>query len=256
MEHLAGIVREWTGAAVDLLFPPLCLACGGWAGDRRPLCDGCRQSIIRLRPPWCATCGRPFWTFAEAEGDRESPAAELCGPCRLHPPRFTYSRSAALYEGPVREALHALKFSGKTALAAPLGDLLLTACAAGLPAAPDLVVPVPLHRARERERGFNQAVLLGRRLARGLAVPFGGRALRRVRSTRPQAELSAVERRANVRGAFMVRPAAALRGRHVLLVDDVLTTGATVSECAQVVLAAGAASVGVLTVARATGRVI
>ena len=250
MEHVATVVR----AAFDLLFPPLCLVCGQpGAADRPSLCDACWRSIVRLGPPWCALCGRPFWILdaAGARLDGHAPA-DLCGACRRHRPAFTYGRSATLYGGAVREALHAFKFSGKTALAAPLGDLLHDACALGLPLAPHLVVPVPLHRGRERERGFNQAALLAGRVARRLGAPVATRVLCRVRSTRAQADLSGVERRTNVRGAFAVRDRAVLAERHVLLVDDVLTTGATVSECARVLIDAGALTVGALTVARVT----
>jgi len=253
MEQLATVVREWTGAALDLLFPPCCLVCGEVGGGARPsLCDACWGSIVRLAPPWCVVCGRPFSAFdgPRAGIDRPDGLVDVCGACRRRRPKFTYARSAALYEGAMREALHAFKFSGKTALAGPLGDLLVEACGAGLPLPPDLVVPVPLHRARERERGFNQAALLARRVARGLDVPFGGRVVRRVRPTRAQADLSGAERRKNVRGAFAARAGAAPCGRHVLLIDDVLTTGTTVSECARVLIDEGALTVGVLTVAR------
>ena len=112
----------------------------------------------------------------------------------------------------------------------------------------DVIVPVPLHRARERERGFNQAALLARRIGRRLAVPTRPRWLARIRPTRPQSELSAGERRANVRGAF--RASRRVAGRHVLVVDDILTTGATVDACARALRDAGAQRVGVLTVAR------
>ncbi len=245
MEHVATVVR----AAFDLLFPPRCLVCGGSGGPHPSMCGACWRSIPRLTPPWCAICGRPFWTLDPRGAATGAPSA-VCGACRRRRPAFTWGRSATLYDAAVREALHAFKFSGKTALAAPLGDLLVEVCASGLPVAPDLVVPVPLHRARERERGFNQAGLLARRVARRLGAPLGTRALRRVRSTRAQADLGGAERRTNVRGAFAARTAAALAGRHVLLVDDVLTTGATVSECARVLIDAGALTVGALTVAR------
>jgi ComF family protein len=151
----------------------------------------------------------------------------------------------------VRDALRAFKFEGRTGLAGPLGDLAVEVCAAHLPVPPEIVVPVPLARARERERGFNQAGLLAARIARGLGLPAGARLIRRIRATAAQAELTAAERRTNVRGAFAVRDGVSLRGRNALLVDDVLTTGATASECARVMLAAGALTVGVLTVARA-----
>jgi ComF family protein len=164
----------------------------------------------------------------------------------VDPPVFDWARSAAVYSGAVREAIHAFKFNGKTALARPLGALMLDGCAR--PAEVTAVVPVPLARARERERGYNQAALLAERIAEGWGVPLRRRWLARLRDTPAQSDLTAAERRANVRHAFGA--SAAVRGAHVVLVDDVLTTGATAAECARVLRAAGAAEVGVLTVAR------
>ena len=175
-----------------------------------------------------------------------------CGPCRSQPPAFTYARSAAGYEDPLREALRAFKFAGRRALAAPLADLIIEMGPSCLPvAAPDLLVPVPLHPRRERERGFNQALLLARRLSRGWNVPVRADVLIRVAATRPQTDLTAAERRANVRHAFALRRPDLVTGRHVVIVDDILTTGSTASACALRLREAGAAVVGVITVARA-----
>jgi ComF family protein len=175
----------------------------------------------------------------------------LCGGCRLHAPTFDYARAAARYEDVVREALHAFKFQGRRALAAPLGDLVREAVEGLLPAGlPDLLVPVPLHPRRERERGFNQASLLAHWLGRPWRRPVREDVLVRSVATSSQTELDAPARRANVRNAFRVRRAEPIAGRHVVLVDDILTTGATLSECARCLRAGGAATVGVLTVAR------
>ncbi|HSE04620.1 MAG TPA: ComF family protein [Methylomirabilota bacterium] len=175
----------------------------------------------------------------------------LCRSCRRRAPAFDYGRAAAPYDGVMREAVHAFKFVGRRALAAPLGDLLAELGAAALPAGmPDLLVPVPLHPRRERERGFNQATLLARRLGRAWGCPVRGDVLIRAVATPSQTELDAAARRANVRRAFRLRRPACVAGRHVVLVDDVLTTGATLSECARCLREAGAALVGVLTVAR------
>lgn len=187
----------------------------------------------------------PFPTFDPAAW--RGAAAGTCGPCATRRPAFSYARSAGLYEGVLREALHAFKFAGKTALARVLADLAIEQCGEALPILPEVVVPVPLHRSRQRERGFNQSALLAARIARGLAVPCSAYLLRR-RPTRAQSDLSAAERRANVRDAFVASGGVA--GRHVLVVDDVLTTGATVSECAHALLGAGAVTAGVVTVAR------
>ena len=151
-----------------------------------------------------------------------------------------------------REALHAFKFGGRRGLAAPLGDLIAELGLGALPgAAPDLLVPVPLHRRRARERGYNQSALLAMRVARAWGLPVAHDALARIAPTRPQTELDAAARRGNVRGAFAARRPEAVAGRHVLLVDDVFTTGATAAECARCLVGAGAEAVGVLTLARA-----
>jgi ComF family protein len=190
----------------------------------------------------------PFSAFA-GQADT-SPAA--CSACVRRPPPYLHARSAALYEGTVREALHALKFLGQARLAAPLGDLLVEMRAGAVPSGGDLVVPVPLHRERERQRGFNQSAILARRLARRWRLPCRVHALERSRPTRAQTELTARERRRNVRGAFSVAKPGVIRDRHVVLVDDVFTTGATVAECSRALVRAGARAVSVVTVARVT----
>jgi len=244
------VLASITLAALDLVFPALCPVCHAilGAGRRDPLCGTCWSAIIRLDVPWCDTCGAaPALSPASAD-PRQIAHGRSCAACEAAPPSYDYARSAAVYEGQLREALHALKFSGRRALAAPLGELAAEQCLAALPAGIDALIPVPLAPERERERGFNQAALLARRIGRRLAVPTRPRWLARIRPTRPQSELSAGERRANVRGAF--RASRRVAGRHVLVVDDILTTGATVDACARALRDAGAQRVGVLTVAR------
>jgi ComF family protein len=168
------------------------------------------------------------------------------------PPPFAAARAAFLYRATVRELVHHFKYGGKVQLRRPLG--LLTARELAPFAsffAPQLLLPVPLHVRRLRQRGFNQAVLLGEVLARQWGVPLDRYQLLRTRWTEPQVNLSAAERVANVRGAFAVAAKHGLAGKRVLLVDDVYTTGSTVRECARLLAQAGAAAVGVVTVARA-----
>ena len=234
--------RPWVTAALDLVFPPLCLVCGGilGAGRRDPLCGACWEGLPRIAPPWCRCCGAPLGI----EG--------LCGACRSRRPPFAYARAAVFYGDLVREAIHAFKFGGRRGLANPLGDLLAGLGLSALPgAAPDALVPVPLHPRRARERGYDQALLLARRLGRAWAVPVVADTLLRAVPTQPQTDLDAAARRRNVRDAFVVGQAGRIAGRHIVLVDDVITTGATAGECARTLYRAGAAAVGVLTVARA-----
>ena len=241
--------QAWVTGALDLLFPPFCPLCHARLGeDRRdPLCGSCWERLERLVPPYCESCGRPFPTF-EPRGPWEG---SRCEPCRRRRPLFTYARAATLYGDRVREALFCLKFGGKTAMARPLGDLMAEAGSAMVPVKEiDYLVPVPLHPSREAERGFNQSGLLARRLSRRWGIPVEAKSLRRERATRSQTDLGADERRQNMQDAFAVTRRGVFTAHHVLLIDDVFTTGATVSECARVLRAAGAASVGVLTVAR------
>jgi ComF family protein len=199
----------------------------------------------RIASPRCAVCGTPFLVF-EPPGIK--PALAACAACAAEPPPYHWARAAGVYAGPLRDAILALKFGGKRLVARPLADLVLDQCDDVFDPTLAGLVPVPLSRARERERGFNQATLIAERLARARGVPLRSRWLARVRPTRPQSELSAGERRANVHRAFAASPAVA--GGEIVLVDDVLTTGATAAECARALRAAGAARVGVLTVAR------
>ena len=181
-------------------------------------------------------------------GDGSLSGPAQCLACRVDPPEFERARGAALYAGPLRQALHALKFRGKRPLARPLAELVRSQCAAVLRSGGEALVPVPLARARLRERGFNQAELIADRLGDLIGLPVRRHWLARVRETPPQTDLPAEDRKTNVGGAFAARSGVA--GHHVILVDDVLTTGATCRECARALRRAGARRVDVVTVAR------
>jgi ComF family protein len=244
-------------AFIRFFLAPPCAACGGVLPQPlvSPVCAECWLGVRPLSPPSCVRCGD-----ALASTRTSGP---LCTRCRRQPPVFTLARSAGRYEGPLREVIHAFKYEGRRALARPLAELMK---AAGEPvlAGADAVVPVPLHPWRALQRGFNQAD----DLACALGLPVW-RVLARTRHGPPQAALPAGRRHANVRRAYALRtpmcppplsiwlqgPARRqLRNRVVVLVDDVMTTGATLDACGRVLLAAGVRSVRALTAARAVAR--
>ncbi len=233
-------------ALADILFPPLCHACRSFIPDAGTLhlCEACLAEAQPVEPPFCTICGEQFCT--------EEGLNHPCGPCLTAPRPFAAARAAARFGGAVEEMIHRYKYGKKVQLRRPLGLLTAVRLAAFAgECAPDLLVPVPLHTKRLRERGFNQALLLARVLEREWRVPLARAGMARVRWTEPQVRLSAAERERNVRGAFAVTDPAAVAGKRVMLVDDVFTTGSTVNECARVLRRAGADAVFVVTVARA-----
>lgn len=221
-------------AAVDLVFPPRCALCGRGGLF---LCEECASFLPRALPPRCPRCWRP------------TSASEPCLECLEGPSPLDGVRSTFLYRGPVRELVHALKYSGQAALAEPMARLMETDLRQQAVGA-ELLAPVPLSGWRERTRGYNQSTLLARELASLLGLPLAKDALARSRHTPPQARAAtASERRRNVEGAFVSRHRG-LAGRSILLVDDVTTTGATLEACAAALKTAGAARVRALTFAR------
>lgn len=213
------------------MFPPRCAGCGtgSW-----PFCEGCRYALQALGPPWCERCGRPGPV-----------AVERCRDCP--PPPVSVARSPFLYAGPARAAIHRLKFSGWRSVAAALADAMV---AVGTPTA-DAITWVPLARRRLAERGYDQARALAGAVGARLGLPVL-RLARRSVATGPQARRPGNERRVAMRGAFEpVRRDPAGIPRRVILVDDVLTTGATAAACAEALASAGVHDVIVLTAARA-----
>lgn len=228
-------------AILDLVLPPRCPACRDIVtGDGR-FCLACWQQLAFITAPQCARCGHPF------DHDR-GPGAE-CAACLAAPPRFTSARAALAYGGPARTVLLALKHGDRQHLAAIMARHMLRAAGPLLGPA-GLLVPVPLHWQRLWRRGFNQAALLARALARTTGTPLAVDALRRVRPTPTSQGLGRAARAARVRGVFRVANPGRIRGARIILVDDVLTTGATAEACARILTRAGAAEVHVLTFAR------
>lgn len=222
------------------VFPTRCLACRAFLArpTRAPLCASCWRALPRHVMPLCA-CGGPCG------------AAGVCGRCRRGRSPFGLGASLGPYEGSLRALVHELKYRGRRRVAERLAELLLARPDAARLLTPGAVLlPVPLHPRRLRERGFNQAELLARALARRTGLETRPCALVRRKDTRSQTGLSATARRRNVTGAFAVRRRAQVDGCCVVLVDDVATTGATVRACAAALRAAGAAEVRLLTVAR------
>jgi len=229
---------------LDLVYPRLCAGCGGRApDDGTHICWDCAAGFPLVEEPHCSRCGDPV------DGRVEN--IFECSLCRRRGPHFDLARAALRYRAGVKDAIHSLKYRRMTCLSRDLAGWLIAAYNVHYATLEiDAVTCVPLYPRRQRDRSYNQAALLGGELASGIGVPLASRCLERVRATASQIDLSAGQRRANVRNAFAVRGDGWVEGRRLLLVDDVMTTGATVDECSRVLKKAGAAGVYVLTVAR------
>ncbi len=252
-------IKPWFASLQDALFPNKCLGCGELFQRERVrqsdavdlsqslslyFCESCRRKWTAVSSPLCRRCGVPF---KSREGEDH-----FCGRCIENNGAFTMARAVGVYDQSLRTAIQTLKFKAGVQLAKPLGRMLhQTFQRYWSPGKIDLIAPIPLHRRRFRQRGFNQAYLLiarwpgagGEKIVRDLLV--------RQRATPPQTGLDRRQRRINIRNAFAVRRPGQSAGKRVLLVDDVLTTGATAEACAKVLLKDGASRVDVLTLARA-----
>lgn len=225
---------------LSLLYPPRCLVCR--ALGESGLCAVCLTQIIPIAPPLCRTCGQTI--PADAGG---------CLHCRLRRPAYDRARALGAYEGVLRAAIHQFKYQDRPQLAVPLGMRL---AAFARECAPDLnslrfdgLLPVPMHPVRRRLRGYNQSERLARVVASELGLPLLTDALVRTRATRPQVGLAGDARHTNLSGAFTVRRSEAVQGKTLLLIDDVVTTGSSLHECALVLKAYGAKAVYALTLA-------
>jgi ComF family protein len=220
-------------AVLDLVYPPRCVLCGRLGPF---LCEGCEAALPRADGRRCDACWLPL-------------SGAACEACALHPTSLSRLRSLYRYQGEVRRLVHAYKFGGVSALGRPLGLQLAAGYRDhGLDA--DAVAAVPLTGARKRQRGYNQAALGGREAATELGLPYLEPLRRRGHATPQAGSASAEQRRQNVRDAFAPAPGVQVRGQRILLIDDVATTGATLSACAGVLLSMGASAVVGLTLAR------
>ena len=225
---------RWSWAALDWLFPP---TCGGCEAPGARWCPECQESTARIEFPYCQYCGQPV------------SGRNYCERCIDSPPKLTAIRSWAIFDGPVRNALHRVKYRRDVALAEalmrPVIDYVI-----GLGWQVSVVAPVPLSKKRLGERGYNQADLLAKPLALGMGLSYQTKALQRGRETRSQVDLNLVQRRENVKDAFSAK-GKLIDGKAVLIVDDVATSGSTLDACAEALWQAGASDVYGVTLARA-----
>jgi ComF family protein len=239
-------LKEILAGIADLIFPPRCITCGAILEEHVPLpfCPPCAAGIRFIHSPLCPRCGIPFPT---PEGEDH-----LCGECIAAERPYAVARSVGLYEKTLLTAIHHFKYRGRIGIGEVLGRIMADYAGNQWDMAVfSLIIPVPLHRKRLRERGFNQAVILARQIAKRFSLPLDFMTLRRERFTPPQVGLGREERSANVRMAFAVRKPGKIAGRRILLVDDVATTGSTLNECASALMKAKAEAVAILTLARA-----
>ena len=238
-------LKGWLNAGLAFVYPEICQLCS--AARATPaegyVCGGCRAKVRFIQPPFCERCGLPF------EGDINTRFE--CANCRETERHFRSARSAVVARDPALEVIHRYKYQRALWFEPFLAEMLIRAAGPAFgERKPDMIVPVPLHPTKRREREFNQAERLADRLSAATQVPVNKRLLRRVLPTQTQALLSREERLANVRNAFAMRDGQHLNGESIVLLDDVFTTGATTGACAKTLVAAGAGEVCVWTVAR------
>jgi ComF family protein len=238
-------LRTFGRMALAVLYPPHCLACSNATAAPDGLCGECWRGIGFITRPFCERLGTPFQT--------DLGAGLLSPEAIAHPPVFGRARAVALFdEGPVRRLVHRLKYGDRHEVARLLGRWMARA-ATELAADRPVLLPMPLHRSRLWRRQFNQAALLASVMAEELSLPWDPDLLERVKATAQQTGMTREQRRLNVQGAFRVPAAAAVRGRRILLVDDVLTTGSTANAAARALLRAGAEGVDLAVFARVAG---
>ncbi|MGO9572284.1 MAG: double zinc ribbon domain-containing protein [Desulfomonilaceae bacterium] len=242
------ILREglhlFKSALSDLFFPPVCAFCEvAIVGSETPLCDDCGDGVDSVTEPMCVQCGLPVPGLAVS-------GSSFCGRCLADPPAYDRARYAVYYEGVVRDALVRFKFAGALHIASALSQILAKAFHRHFQTADfDLILHVPIHRKRLIHRGFNQVVVLAKKLSQDTGIPLDRSSFKKMKDTPPQVELTRSARIKNLRGSFAIQRPDRIRGRKVLLVDDVATTGSTIAEAAKIIMRGGAARVDVLVLA-------
>lgn len=231
---------------LDMILPLRCIGCGKIISSGGGLCSECFNKLEFISQPYCRRCGRPF-----ANGDNLTQADFLCGAClKDKKPLFRMSRAAFKYTDRSKQLILAFKFYDKTENAPTLAQLMYNAGHDIFAAGVDVIIPIPLHFTRLLKRRYNQSALLAKELCKLSGVKVDYTSVVRHRHTRPQVEFSGHDRVKNVKDAFKVKFPARIKGKRVLLIDDVMTTGSTLKECALALKKAGAVSIDTLTVAR------
>ncbi|MGV8056474.1 MAG: ComF family protein [Smithellaceae bacterium] len=242
-------LKELLNDVSDIIFPPQCLACTDIINTpgKQVFCYVCQDKIRFISDSFCPICGIPFW---------ESPAAShICGNCLENKPFYIKARAVAGFETVIMDAIHKFKYGRNISTGNSLGSFMADF------SFPDfdfseysLLLPVPLHIKRLRDRGFNQSLLLAKKIGKKYKLPVNFSLLKRCKFTLTQTGLNKTEREKNIKGSFVVADKKKVHGKNIILIDDVYTTGATVNECAKILLKAGAQKVAVLTLSRVTKK--
>lgn len=233
----------------DFILPRECVVCFSHLRDSKRdfICNDCLNKIEAVQYPYCKVCGRPFISKETLEYSPE----HLCFKCREKRFYFNSARAAGVYSGILKELIHIYKFQKKRALGKLLSEIMITNLNNRFEKIDfDTIIPVPLHKKRLRERGFDQSLLLGINIGKQLEIPILTDNLIRYRDTKPQLELKVNERFKNVRDAFKVIGKEKIKDKNILLIDDVFTTGATVNECSRILKKEGARKVDVFVLSR------
>lgn len=240
-------MKSWIKAFLNFIFPPKCPLCGIFLTLEEEslfFCKECFGGINFINSPSCPRCGLPYPNI-------DYSTHHLCGQCHLNKRAFEKARAVGYYDGILLKSIQYFKYYDRLTFGRPLGKLLGDYLMTSEDRySYELIIPVPLHKKRLKERGFNQSSLLAKVVAKRNSVPLDVATLKRVRWTEPQTNLSGKERETNVKGAFRVVKRDRVEGKKILLIDDVFTTGSTVNECAKALLRAEAKGVDVLTLAR------